>query len=140
MNRPVRVYAISRGAARAAPLFSSEHSNPTSGTVNPPPESSKSAQLEANTATSQPRLPWQSACAWGSSMDIQRPELVTARRRKRLIGFGIVAAVVLAVTLGIGSLKPAAPVVERSGIWIDTVKRGPMLREVRGTGTLVPEN
>jgi len=73
-------------------------------------------------------------------MDIQRPELATARRRKRLIGFGIVAAVVLAVTLGIASLKPAAPVVERSGIWIDTVKRGPMLRQVRGTGTLVPEN
>ena len=36
-------------------------------------------------------------------------------------------------------LKPAAPSVERAPVWIDTVKRGPMLRQVRGSGTLVPE-
>ena len=73
-------------------------------------------------------------------MDIHRPELAVAKRRKQMIGAGIAAAAALVLTLGIASLKPAAPVVERSSVWIDTVKRGPMLRQVRGTGTLVPEN
>lgn len=47
---------------------------------------------------------------------------------------------VLLATLGVSQLKPAAPSVERSTLWIDTVKRGEMLRQVRGTGTLVPED
>jgi HlyD family secretion protein len=47
--------------------------------------------------------------------------------------------VLLGVTLGLSRLKPAAPTVERSTVWLDTVKRGPMLRQVRGNGTLVPE-
>ena len=46
----------------------------------------------------------------------------------------------LLITLGLSRLKPAAPCVERSTVWIDTVKRGPMLRQVRGLGTLVPED
>ena len=46
----------------------------------------------------------------------------------------------LLITLGLSRLKPAAPGVERATLWIDTVKRGPMLREVRGSGTLVPED
>lgn len=50
------------------------------------------------------------------------------------------AAVLVLATLGLSQLKPAAPTVERSTLWIDTVKRGPMLRQVRGNGTLVPEN
>jgi HlyD family secretion protein len=41
--------------------------------------------------------------------------------------------------MGISKLKPAVPSVERSGVWIDTVKRGPMVRQVRGLGTLAPE-
>ena len=47
--------------------------------------------------------------------------------------------VVMAITLGLSRLKPAAPGVDRAGVWIDSVKRGPMLRQVRGSGTLVPE-
>src|SRR5262245_10695140 len=47
--------------------------------------------------------------------------------------------VLLSVTIGLARLKPAAPTVERSGVWIDTVRKGPMLRQVRGLGTLVPE-
>jgi HlyD family secretion protein len=73
-------------------------------------------------------------------MDIQRPELVVERRRKQVMRIGIGGVALLAVTLIFASLKPAAPVVDRSSVWIDTVKRGPMLRQVRGTGTLVPEN
>jgi HlyD family secretion protein len=47
---------------------------------------------------------------------------------------------VLAITLGLSRLAPAAPQVEKASVWIDTVKRGPMLRQVRGLGTLVPED
>ena len=46
----------------------------------------------------------------------------------------------LLATVAIGRLKPAAPSVERSTVWIDGVKRGPMLRQVRGPGTLVPDS
>jgi HlyD family secretion protein len=54
-----------------------------------------------------------------------------------MVGLGLVAVAV--ITLGLSRLEPAAPGVERETVWLDTVKRGPMLREVRGTGTLVPE-
>jgi HlyD family secretion protein len=71
-------------------------------------------------------------------MDIARPDF--ARKKKiRLTIYTAAALVVLPViTIGVSRLKPAAPVVERSAIWLDTVKRGEMLREVRGLGTLVP--
>ena len=48
--------------------------------------------------------------------------------------------VVAAVTVGVSRLKPAAPGVDRRTLWLDKVKRGPMLREVRGVGTLVSED
>jgi HlyD family secretion protein len=72
-------------------------------------------------------------------VDIVRPEL-KRKKRIRLIIY-IVAAVVLIplVTYALSRLKPAAPSVDNGTIWTDTVKRGPMLREVRGLGTLVPE-
>jgi HlyD family secretion protein len=44
------------------------------------------------------------------------------------------------VTVGLARLKPAAPTVDKSTVWVDTVKRGPMVRQVRGLGTLVPED
>src|SRR5712671_254362 len=73
-------------------------------------------------------------------MDIATPQLAR-RKRTRRIACGVVAVIALAgVTLGVSRLKPAAPGVERSTLWIDTVKRGPMLRQVRGLGTLVPED
>lgn len=59
------------------------------------------------------------------------------RRRQIMWGAGGVVLIGL-VTMGLARLKPAAPAVERSTVWIDTVKRGPMLRQVRGLGTLVP--
>jgi HlyD family secretion protein len=72
-------------------------------------------------------------------VDIVRPE-VKRKKKIRLILY-IVAAVVLIplVTYALSRLKPAAPSVDNGTIWTDTVKRGPMLREVRGLGTLVPE-
>ena len=73
-------------------------------------------------------------------MDIQRPS--NAREKKiRRIAYGTVALVLLVgVTYGLSKLKPAAPTVDRATIWPDEVKRGPMVREVRGLGTLVPED
>jgi HlyD family secretion protein len=73
-------------------------------------------------------------------MDIPRKE---AARRKRIRQIAIGAVIVIAVPLvtwGLSRLKPAAPGVERATVWLDTVKRGPMLRQVRGLGTLVPED
>jgi RND family efflux transporter MFP subunit len=73
-------------------------------------------------------------------MDIPRSAEVKLQRKRRRIIYGVLGAiVVLAATLGLTRLKPAAPTVERSTIWTDTVKRGPMLRQVRGRGSLVPE-
>ncbi len=72
-------------------------------------------------------------------MDIPRP---SQARRRTIRRVAIAAASALAlglITLGLSRLKPAPPSVERATVWIDTVKRGEMLREVRGVGTLVPE-
>jgi HlyD family secretion protein len=75
---------------------------------------------------------------FSGAMDIARPEFKQQKRRRQII-FGSVALIVLvAVTLGISRLKPAAPSVERGTVWTDTVKQGPMLRQVRGLGTLTP--
>jgi multidrug resistance efflux pump len=53
---------------------------------------------------------------------------------------GTLGIVVLAgVTMGLSGLRAAAPTVDRGSVWMDTVKRGPMLRQVKGAGTLVPE-
>ncbi|MEI6669138.1 MAG: HlyD family efflux transporter periplasmic adaptor subunit [Acidobacteriota bacterium] len=73
-------------------------------------------------------------------VDIARPDLPLARRRRRLIVGGIGLAVLVVVSAAVSKLQPAAPVVERGAVWIDTVKRGPMARDVRGTGSLVPED
>jgi HlyD family secretion protein len=62
------------------------------------------------------------------------------RRRKRQIVFGMAAFALISLSVIIARLKPAVPTVERNLLWIDTVKRGPMLRDVRGIGSLVPED
>ncbi|HTY41939.1 MAG TPA: HlyD family efflux transporter periplasmic adaptor subunit [Thermoanaerobaculia bacterium] len=72
-------------------------------------------------------------------MDIIREDLADKKRKKRLIIAAGSGAVILLITLGLSRLKPAAPTVDKSTVWTDTVKRGPMLRQVRGPGTLVPE-
>ena len=72
-------------------------------------------------------------------MDIARPDLKQKKRRRAVL-YGAGAAVLVAVAAaGVARLKPAAPTVDRSAIWTDTVKRGPMIRQVRAsTGSLVP--
>src|SRR6476469_4183660 len=73
-------------------------------------------------------------------MDIARK---TDPRKKLITRFVYGGTVVVAASfsgIGVYRLKPAAPAVDRATVWIDTVKRGPMVREVRGIGTLVPED
>lgn len=72
-------------------------------------------------------------------MDIVRPE-VKRKKKIRRIAYAIVGLIVVGViSLALSKLKPAAPTVDSATIWKDTVKRGPMLRDMRGLGTLVPE-
>jgi HlyD family secretion protein len=73
-------------------------------------------------------------------MDIQRPSNARTKKIKRIIYVTVAVLLCAGVTLALSRLKPAAPSVDASTIWPDTVKRGPMLREVRGLGTLVPED
>jgi HlyD family secretion protein len=72
-------------------------------------------------------------------MDIARPNEARKRRRRRIIYASVGLVALALVTVGLSQLKPAAPSVEASSIYPGTVQRGPMLREVRGNGTLLPE-
>ena len=73
------------------------------------------------------------------SMDIARPDLKRKKMRQYAVWAGVAVVVLTVGVLGVARLKPAAPTVDRSTIWPDTVKRGPMIRQVRGsTGSLVP--
>ena len=73
-------------------------------------------------------------------MDIARPEAKRQKRIRRTIYIAVAVVLIPLVTYALSKLKPAAPSVDRATVWTDTVKRGPMLREVRGLGTLVPVN
>lgn len=72
-------------------------------------------------------------------MDIARPELKQRKRRRQLATGAAVGALVIAAGVGLAALGPAIPAVERASLLVDTVKRGELLREVRGPGTLVPK-
>ena len=70
-------------------------------------------------------------------MDIQREDRSQEKKRRRIIMVTGGVAVLALITLGLARMKPAAPTVERASLYIDTVRRGPMTREVRGPGSLV---
>ncbi len=59
---------------------------------------------------------------------------------RRILWVALALTAIPLLTWGLSRLKPAAPTVERATVWLDTVKRGPMVRQVRGLGTLVPED
>src|ERR1051325_10801004 len=71
-------------------------------------------------------------------MDLARPSRQKQRTRRRIAYAAGAAAVLALVTLGLSRLKPAEPPVDRSLVVIETVRRGALLRQVRGTGSLVP--
>lgn len=72
-------------------------------------------------------------------MDIQREGVARKKKIRRAIYGGVGVVVILLITLALSRLEPAAPSVKRATVWMDTVRRGSMLRQVRGPGTLVPE-
>ena len=73
-------------------------------------------------------------------VDIARPSQARKKKIRRII-YGASALLVIAlISVGVSRLKPAAPTVDRAVVWIDTVKRGDFTRQVRGSGTLVPED
>jgi RND family efflux transporter MFP subunit len=71
-------------------------------------------------------------------MDIARPEFKRQKRRRQVVLISCGAAIVVVATIGVSRLRPAAPSVERGSVWIETVKRGSLLRQVRGLGSLIP--
>ena len=73
-------------------------------------------------------------------MDVPREGVAAKKRKRRIIIIAASALGLILATIAISRLKPAVPSVDRSTVWIDTVKRGPMVRQVRGLGTLVPED
>ena len=74
-----------------------------------------------------------------NSMDVPRAGVAKKKRNKRIVMISLVVLGLILATFGLSRLKPAVPGVDRSTVWIDTVKQGPMVRQVRGLGTLVPE-
>jgi len=72
-------------------------------------------------------------------VDIARPDIARAKKVRRILYSTAFAVVLIMVTVGVSRLEPAAPRVDRDTVFMDTVQRGEMLRQVRGTGTLVPE-
>jgi HlyD family secretion protein len=72
-------------------------------------------------------------------MDIDRPDLKLRNIRRRWLLGGLAGVLTVAAGAGVGLLGPALPLVDRNSVWIDTVKRGEMLREVRGQGVLSPK-
>jgi HlyD family secretion protein len=74
-----------------------------------------------------------------TSMDVPRTGVAAKKRKRRIMMIAGIAIGLIIATVAISRLKPAVPSVDRSTVWVDTVKRGPMVRQVRGLGTLVPE-
>ena len=73
-------------------------------------------------------------------VDIARsPDVLRKKKMRRAIYAALALLAIVLITVGVSRLRPAAPSVERATVWVDTVKRGPMIRQVRGSGTLVPE-
>jgi len=72
-------------------------------------------------------------------MDVPRIGVAEGKRRKRMIWAAAAAVAFLACAVALSRIKPAAPSVERATVWMGKVERGPMVRQVRGSGTLVPE-
>lgn len=72
-------------------------------------------------------------------MDIARPDVKRKKQIRQIIWICVGVVLIAAITVGFSRLKPAAPSVDKGTLWPDTVQRGPMVIDVRGLGTLVPE-
>src|SRR5689334_404789 len=75
-------------------------------------------------------------------MDLQRdPAILKKKKRNRIIAAGVIGVAVIGLSVAVSRLEPASPSIADSStvLWFGTVKSGPFTREVRGAGTLVPE-
>lgn len=72
-------------------------------------------------------------------MDIARPDVKRKKKIRQIIYVCVGVVAILGITLGLSRLKPAAPSVDKGTLWPGVVQRGPMVVDVRGLGTLVPE-
>jgi HlyD family secretion protein len=72
-------------------------------------------------------------------MDIARPDIARKKKRVQMISVAIGLAMLAVITLALSQLKAAIPTVQKTSVWMDTVRQGPLICEVRGNGTLVPE-
>jgi len=82
---------------------------------------------------------WQGKCNSLYAMDIARPDIKLKKRRQLMVWVGVGVVVLAAAGFAVSRLKPASPTVDASAVWPDVVKRGNIIRQVRGsTGTLVP--
>ena len=72
-------------------------------------------------------------------MDISRPDVARRKKLRQALYAATAVMVIVVVPVGVSRLEPAAPRVDRDSVYIDTVQRGPMIRQIRGAGTLVPE-
>ncbi len=72
-------------------------------------------------------------------MDISRPDVARRKKLRQALYAATAVMVIVVVPVGVSRLEPAAPRIDRDTVYLDTVQRGPMLRQVRGAGTLVPE-
>jgi len=75
------------------------------------------------------------------AMDVKRdPAILKKKKIRRAILGGLAIIAVIVISVAVSKLKPAAPGVSATTLWFGTVKRGDLVREVHGAGTLVPEN
>ena len=72
-------------------------------------------------------------------MDISRPDVARRKKLRQSLYAATAVMVIVVVPVGVSRLEPAAPRVDRDTVYLDTVQHGPMIRQVRGAGTLVPE-
>src|SRR5208283_1458557 len=72
-------------------------------------------------------------------LDIPRESNKRQRQVRRIIYLLVGLAAIACITIFLSRLKPAEPVVDKATIWVDAVKRGPMLIQVRGLGSIVPQ-
>src|SRR5659263_747021 len=73
-------------------------------------------------------------------VDIARPSQARKKKIRRILYISLAVIVVGGISFVVSKLKPAAPTVDRAVVWIESVKRGDIPRQVRGSGTLVPED
>jgi len=118
---------------------------PFSGAAIPKPDTGARSQAQRDSILSQEmHLPANTLLAQRLhrilNMDVPRTNAKRRRYVRRSLYATIGLVVIVVVTVGLSRLEPAVPSVDRRTLWVDTVKRGMMLRQVRGVGSPISED